>query len=115
MNDYFDKQESGRKLISEANNLPVRTKQAMDWEVRQSPNRYRKKFKFSKRSNLLGFIEDLLAYEDETQHHAEITIRYKTVTIEVWTHTLKDVTEADKEYARMANEIYKDNNESDDE
>ena len=56
-----------------------------------------------------------MQYEDEVQHHAEITIRYKTVTVVVWTHTLNDITDMDREYVRMANEIYKDNDASIDE
>lgn len=95
--------------------LPVRTKSALDWERLTGPNRFMKKFKFKKRSNLLNFLEDVLAYEDETQHHAQIIVRYKTVTIEVWTHVIKDITDADIDYARMVNEIYKDNNASIDE
>ena len=82
----------------------------MDWEIKPSPNRLVKKFIFKKRKQLYNFVEDLLRYEDEKQHHASIKIQYKTVTIEVWTHDLKDITDMDKEYARMVNEIYEDSN-----
>lgn len=116
MSDYFNERDGTRArtpLNEQA--LPVRTKEGIDWELLSSPNRYRKKFKFKKRQQLLNFIADLMQYEDEVQHHAEIMIRYKTVTLTVWTHTLDDITDMDREYVRMTNEIYKDNNASTDE
>ena len=112
MRDYFDKRIKGEYppgLLSEAG-LPVKTKPGLDWEVARSPNRLIKKFKFKKRKHLLNFINDVLDYENETQHHAKIIIQYKTVTIEVWTHDLQDITSADKEYARTVNQIYEDSN-----
>ena len=90
--------------------LPVRTKSSMDWERLTEPNRFKKKFKFQKRNTMMDFLNDVIIYEDDVVHHAQITIRYKTVTFEVWTHGIKDVTEVDIEYARMINEIYKDTN-----
>ena len=109
MRDYFEERCSPEKLLVETN-LPVKKKQGMDWEIKSSPNRLAKKFKFKNREHLYNFVEDVLRYEDEKQHHASIKIQYKTVTIEVWTHDLKDITAMDKEYARTVNEIYKDSN-----
>ena len=113
MNGYFDKQEGTRGLRESA--LPVKTMSGIDWKIVPNPNRYKKKYKFKTRQQLLNFLADLMQYEDEVQHHAEITIRYKTVTVVVWTHTLNDITDMDREYVRMANEIYKDNDASIDE
>ena len=115
MEGYFKEREGQPRSRLNETVLPVRTKQAVDWEILSAPNRYRKKFKFKRRQNLLNFLADLMRYEDEIQHHGEITIRYKTVTITVWTHTLNDITDVDREYVRMANEIYKDNHASIDE
>lgn len=109
MKNYFDERSPSKTLLTESS-LPVRTKPGMDWEIIPSPNRLLKKFKFKKRKHLYNFIEDVLQYEDEKQHHARIKIQYKTVTIEVWTHDLKDITGMDKDYARDVNEIYKDSN-----
>lgn len=95
--------------------LPVRTKSSMDWEKLSGPSRYMKKFKFKNRSKMMQFLDDVIIYEDDVVHHAQITVRYKTVTFEVWTHVIKDITEADIEYARMINEIYKDHNVNNDE
>ena len=118
MRDYYDREldaETSSPMLLQEAKLPVNVKTGVDWEIKKSPNRLVKKFKFKKRKHLFNFIEDVLEYENENQHHAEITIRYKTVTVKVWTHDLNDITEADTEYARTLNEIYKDSNASIDE
>tara|TARA_Y100001937_G_C6988088_1_gene270807 strand:+ start:37 stop:399 length:363 start_codon:yes stop_codon:yes gene_type:complete len=109
MREYFDEQDTSESLLTE-DKLPVRTKPGMDWEIIPTPNRLVKKFKFKKRKHLYNFVQDVLRHEDEKQHHASIKIQYKTVTIEVWTHDLKDITGMDKEFARTVNEIYEDSN-----
>ena len=114
MREYFDERDTSKSLLTEAS-LPVRTKPGMDWEVVSGPNRLVKKFKFKKRKHLYNFVQDVLRHEDEKHHHASIKIQYKTVTIEVWTHDLKDITAMDKEFARTVNEIYEDSNVNHDE
>ena len=106
--EYSPNLLSDRILSEQA--LPVKTKPGLDWDIERKPNRLRKKFKFKKRKHLLNFISDVIEYENETQHHARILIQYKTVTIDVWTHDLRDITSVDKEYARTVNQIYEDSN-----
>ena len=115
MNGYFEEMEKPQSAVLTEAKLPVRTKEGNDWEKLSGPNRYRKKYKFKKRSHMANFLSDVFEYEDEVQHHAEITVRYKTVTILVWTHNLNDITEVDNEYVRTVNEIYRENNATDDE
>ena len=55
MRDYFDERCTTKTLLAESN-LPVRTKQGMDWEVVSGPNRLVKKFKFKKRKHLYNFL-----------------------------------------------------------
>lgn len=112
MKDYFDERIEGitrPSFLSEAA-LPVKTKSGLDWEIIGRPNRFKKSFKFKKRSQLLNFVEDVLEYEDSIQHHGRIRIEYKTVIIEIWTHDLGDITSVDKDYARSVNDIYGDSN-----
>lgn len=113
MKEYFDREET---LLSDKVTIglerPIRKKEeSMDWKVLSGPNRLYKRFKFKKRSALMNFINDILEYEDEVQHHGKISITYKSVRIEIWTHSLEDVTESDYEYAKMVNFIYKDSND----
>ena len=54
------------------------------------------------------YIGELLAHEASSQHYARLTISFPTITVEVYTHDVGDVTELDQEYAMAADEIYKD-------
>lgn len=78
------------------------------WKKVDSPSRLRKTFKFSKQEARNRFVKKLLAYEDETQHNAVITIDEGQVTLDVRTKDIDQITELDKEYARYADVLYKD-------
>ena len=63
-------------------------------------------FKFSVESRFNEFVMELLELQAETGHHGRITLQYPKVKIEVWTHTLNDITEIDMEWALSVNEIF---------
>ena len=67
-----------------------------------------KTYKFRRDDDRNEFILLLLAYEKETDHHAEITIKSDEVTLRVQTKDLEKVTSIDKEYARYADVVHKD-------
>ena len=48
---------------------------------------------------------DILELQSETGHHARMTIQFPQIKLEVWTHTLQDVTEVDQEWCQSANDI----------
>ena len=105
MNGYLEK-----KLLSEAkvstSELPVRAKKSLNWKVKDGPPRYTKKFKFKSHEMFLNFIIAVLQYEDTVKHNAKITIGYPEVIFEVWTHSLEEITDMDKEYCREVDHIY---------
>ena len=123
MNEYFENEERFNRnspsfmpqmsLIKE--DVPVKAKDAFGWELKKHPNRLVKKFNFNKPEAQRNFVLDLLEYEEEFGHNAKIIISGKSIKIEVFTHYLEDITEMDKEYADVADEIYKDSNDADDE
>lgn len=67
-----------------------------------------KTFSFISNELRNDFVRQILIYEEKVRHNATISIQSETVTLTVQTHDLKQVTEIDKEYARHADEIYKD-------
>ena len=91
--------------------FPIEAPRKLQWAIRKNPNRLSRMFKFSKEENLNAFIIDVLEHQAETQHHGRITIQFPQVKIEVWTHTLNDITEVDLEWAKAVNEIYEGYNE----
>ena len=84
---------------------PISQPSGLDWKVNENPNRLTKIFKFTNETNFNAFIVEILELQAETQHHARITIQYPQVKIDIWTHSLNEITEVDIEWAQSANEI----------
>jgi len=87
--------------------VPIKTPVKFDWTYREDPRRLTKMFKFGNETAYNAFVVDLLEHQTEVQHHGRITLQYPQIKIEVWTHSLDDVTEIDVEWANTVNEIYK--------
>ena len=86
--------------------VPIKTPEKLDWTYRENPRRLTKLYKFGNETSFNSFVVDLLEHQAETQHHGRITLQYPKIKIEVWTHSLDDVTEIDVEWAVAVNEIY---------
>lgn len=54
------------------------------------------------------FVRQLFIYEEKIGHNASILIQHLTVTLTLQTSDIDQVTELDKEYAKHADELYKD-------
>lgn len=100
--------EDSEVMSGNSTGLPIQPKASIGWTFREDPKRYTRIFKFSDETKFNSFIMDILELQTETQHHARLTIQYPQVKIEVWTHSLNDVTEVDKEWCEKANDIYGD-------
>ena len=111
MADYFDETQSSSPDISinfkRGDETPIKVTKNM-WEVVASPNRLKREFVFENYQAQKSFLDELLSYQENVQHHAKITVDYRAVIIEVYTHDVNDVTELDQEYAKMADEIFED-------
>jgi len=92
--------------IINTDGVPISTPDSLDWSYRKDPRRLTKMFKFSAESTFNSFMMDVLEHQAETQHHGRITLQYPQIKIEVWTHSLNDVTEIDVEWAVSINDIY---------
>ena len=67
-----------------------------------------KLYKFRRAVDRDHFVIALLSYEAETQHHADILIMEGEVSLKLSTKDLQKVTELDKEYARFADQLFRD-------
>ena len=97
-------------LLEESSNpspVPIKAKRGA-WKLKSKPVRYVRTFKFAEVEDMANFIQDVLAYEEDTQHHGKTTIEYPFVKMEVWTHDLNNVTEIDKEWTEAVDKIYSD-------
>ena len=87
--------------------VPIKVTKNM-WEVVASPNRLKREFEFDDYQSQKAFLDELLNYQEDTQHHAKIIIDHRTIIVEVYTQDVNDITELDQEYAKMADEILED-------
>ena len=116
LKDYLDEFESASSMGILNESIfsfstcaaPVQPVEPSSWEVVSDPNRYMKKYEFDSSVLLKSFVNEILDYQENIQHHAKLTVDYRAVIIEVYTHDVNDITELDQEYTRSADEIYLD-------
>jgi pterin-4a-carbinolamine dehydratase len=77
------------------------------WVLKGDPKKLVKTFRFRRPGDRNMMIQDLLEYEEEVQHHADMVIKEDTLQIEIYTKNVELVTEIDKEYAKQADQIFK--------
>ena len=100
--------EEGNLMSGDTSNLPIQPKKLQGWSIQEKPTRYSRVFKFGDETKFNSFIMDILELQTETQHHARITVQFPQVKVDVWTHTLNDITEVDSEWCEKANDIFGD-------
>ena len=98
--------EEGNLMSGDTSHLPIHPKKLEGWTVQENPKRYSRVFKLSDQTKFNTFILDLLELQAETQHHARMTLQYPQIKVDVWTHTLNDITEVDTEWCEKANDIW---------
>ena len=87
--------------------LPVRA-ETSEWQVLENPNRLVKNFQFSKFKQLDFFLNELLKYQEEVQHHAKIIVDHREITVETFTRDINSVTKQDKNLSKFCDELYDD-------
>ena len=107
LGDVFE-EPSTIKIPTFPQSGPVNVDRNGNWKVLESPNRLSKMFKFEEESKFNAFIIDLLELQSTSAHHGRITVQYPKIKVEVWTHTLMDITEIDIEWSRKVDAIYGD-------
>lgn len=76
------------------------------WTIQPTPRRIVRTYEFSNYHALCVFIVNIMHIQDDEQHHAKVTIEDPSVTIELYTHDLDDVTEQDIDMARDFDALY---------
>ena len=113
LEDYFNEKEqtSNYRLDSRLPaivSLPIKPVSSSTWEVVTDPRRLHKTFEFNSHYEYINFINEMLAYEQASDHFAKLMCEYPSIVIEVYTHDVDDITELDKLYATTADQIYED-------
>jgi pterin-4a-carbinolamine dehydratase len=90
--------------VGNADRPPV-TVRKNEWELAQNPRRLVRRFEFETLSALLTFLTEVFQYENTSNHTGVHTVEGLTVTIEVMTKVINDVTQSDIDYTREVNDI----------
>lgn len=94
--------------------LPIEPKKKLPiiatekWKLHKESNKLIKKFYFDNVVQRVTFTAILLEYELKIKHHATFLIEDDFVAIALITKDINDITELDKEYARFADQAYRD-------
>lgn len=100
-----DYEEAPEAIVGDYGDLPIRPKTLEGWTVREDPKRYTRMIDINDETKFNSFILDILELQSETGHHARMTCQFPKIKLEVWTHTLDDITEVDTEWCEKANDI----------
>jgi pterin-4a-carbinolamine dehydratase len=97
------------------NQLPIKAKDIETpivpverWEIRGDPKFLTKIFRFQNLSERNEFLKFIFNYEKETNHGSSLLIRDEIVKISLRTKGVDEITSLDKEYAKFADETFKD-------
>ena len=105
LSDFIGDFEDPDILTGDTRELPIRPKELVGWKFLENPRRYSRLIKMPDETKFNSFVLDLLELQSETGHHARMTMQFPKIKLEVWTHTLSDVTEVDQEWCQKANDI----------
>jgi pterin-4a-carbinolamine dehydratase len=97
------------------NQLPIRAKDietpiipVEKWEIKGDPKYLTKLFRFQNLNERNEFLRILFAYESDTNHGSSLFVRDEIVKISLRTKGIDEITSLDKEYAKFADETFKD-------
>jgi len=108
LSDLIGDFEEPELFTGNKKNLPIKVNNNSEWQRKSDPTRMVRIFKLEDESKFNAFVLSILEYQAETGHHGRITMQFPQVKIEVWTHTLMDITEIDIEYTKKVTDIFGD-------
>ena len=97
--------ESSSSTIPDS--LPIAAKEEK-WKKEDDPDRLTRSFKFDNISTIKFFLNEILEYQEDRQHHATIIISEMDVTIETYTKDVNLITEMDLQLAKFCDNVYED-------
>jgi pterin-4a-carbinolamine dehydratase len=78
------------------------------WEIKGDPKFLTKTYRFQSTRARNEFLKILLGYEEESNHGSSMMIRDEIVKISLRTKTVEEITSLDREYAKFADDAFKD-------
>jgi 4a-hydroxytetrahydrobiopterin dehydratase len=80
--------------------------QVPDWKL-VNDHHLSREFRFVDFAAALRFVDRVGAMAEEQRHHPDIHLTWGKVSVDVWTHKIKGLTESDFIFATKTDEIWK--------
>ena len=93
------------KMVSDS---PPIVPSKSEWTLIQDPERLARSFEFEDFRKQIDFIDELMIYQERISHHAKVTVDYRTVTVETFTHDVDAVTEIDISLTKFCDLLFED-------
>jgi pterin-4a-carbinolamine dehydratase len=106
--DFTRLVESGQNIRDTDLDLPISVDELHEWEILQSPERYRRQYEFEGINEMKYFIDQVLEYQQEINHHAKITFTNLKITVETYTHDIAGISNLDIKLKKFCDDIYED-------
>ena len=90
------------------NELPIVSVGTSEWETLHNPTRLSRSYDFENKKELMYFLNEILEYQFDINHHITAVVSGYSVKVETYTHELGDITELDLKIKKHADEIYGD-------
>ena len=74
-----------------------------NWEVRDGV--LERTFEFPTFPEAIAFVNRVAEVAEEANHHPDLAIHYRQVTVRFWTHSKNAITDQDVELARRTGEL----------
>ena len=94
-------------LLSENANLPIVPKKS-EWVRLDNPKKLTRSYPFEHYEQVLIFVQMLMKYAQQIQHHPDILITTDQVTVTTFTQDINDITEQDIRITKMSDQLYAD-------
>lgn len=95
----------GLREFVEYDVVPIKSA-TKNWTVGSSPKCLRRIYEFDDHREMCVFVVNSLQHQDHIQHYARMVVEFPTVSVELSTQSLNDITELDKDLAHVMDGIY---------
>jgi 4a-hydroxytetrahydrobiopterin dehydratase len=88
---------TGAELAAARSALPA-------WEI--GPREMQREFRFTSYLGGVAFVNEIAAVAEDMNHHPDIHIGWRKVTVRISTHSAGGLTALDTDFARRADEVF---------
>ena len=98
--------KSGEPALTPEQIEPLRAQVHADWEVVGDAHHLRRVFRFQNFRDALAYLNLVGALAEEQFHHPDLELSWGRVGVEIWTHKIDGLREADFVFAAKCDQLF---------